>query len=41
MDLLIDEALKSGAEIEIISTESQEGKELLFGFGKVGALLRY
>ena len=41
MDLLIDEALKSGSEIEIISTESQEGKELLFGFGKVGALLRY
>jgi len=41
MDLLIDEALKSGAEIEIISTESQEGKELLFGFGEVGALLRY
>lgn len=41
MDLFIEEALRIGAEVEIISTESQEGKELLFGFGKVGALLRY
>ncbi|MGB9703469.1 MAG: peptide chain release factor aRF-1 [Candidatus Micrarchaeales archaeon] len=41
MDLFIEKALKSGSEIEIISTQSQEGKELFFGFGQVGALLRY
>lgn len=41
MDILIDKALKIGADIEFISTETQEGKELAMGFGKVGAILRY
>jgi len=30
-----------GSEVEIISTETEEGMQLLRAFGGVGAILRY
>ncbi|MBI1973529.1 helix-turn-helix domain-containing protein [Candidatus Micrarchaeota archaeon] len=41
MEELTQLAESSGASIEIISTETAEGKQFLQGFGGIGALLRY
>jgi len=41
MDDLVDMAEDVGSEVEIISTETEEGMQLLRAFGGVGAILRY
>ena len=40
-DMLIDEAEKSGVNVEIISTETEEGVMLKESFGGIAAVLRY
>ncbi|MEM2106544.1 MAG: peptide chain release factor 1, partial [Candidatus Bathyarchaeia archaeon] len=40
-DMLIDEAEKSGINVELISTETEEGVMLKESFGGIAAILRY
>jgi peptide chain release factor subunit 1 len=41
LDYMIDKAKETGAQIKIISTETNEGKNFYEGFGGMAALLRY
>ncbi|MBS3059998.1 MAG: helix-turn-helix domain-containing protein [DPANN group archaeon] len=41
VDVFIELAEQTGAEIEIISTETEAGRKFLQGFGGIGAMLRY
>ncbi len=41
IDYLMEKAEKIGAKTKIISTETEEGKEFLKGFGGIGAILRF
>jgi len=41
LDYLIDKAKLTGAQIRVISTETNEGKNFFDGFGGIAALLRY
>ncbi len=41
LEYMIEKANGTGAEVQVISTESSQGKNFLEGFGGVGALLRY
>lgn len=41
IDDLVDMAEEVGSEVEIISTETEEGMQLLKAFGGIGAILRY
>ncbi|MGQ9640112.1 MAG: peptide chain release factor aRF-1, partial [Candidatus Bathyarchaeia archaeon] len=41
LDMLVDEAERVGANVEVISTETEEGVMLKESFGGVAALLRY
>jgi peptide chain release factor subunit 1 len=40
-DYLLEKAQATGAEVSVISTETNEGEQFLKGFGGVGALLRF
>jgi peptide chain release factor subunit 1 len=40
-DVLIERAQLSNAEVNIISTDTEEGNQLLLAFGGVGAILRF
>ncbi len=41
LDYMLEKASETGAEIKIISTETDEGEQFFRGFGGIGALLRY
>lgn len=41
IDDLVKMAEEVGSEVEIISTETEEGIQLLRAFGGIGAILRY
>jgi peptide chain release factor subunit 1 len=41
LDYMIEKAKSTGAEVNIISTETGEGKQFYEGFGGIAALLRY
>jgi peptide chain release factor subunit 1 len=41
IDDLVDLAEEIGSDVEIISTETEEGMQLLKAFGGIGAILRY
>ncbi len=41
IDAFVDMAEEVGSEVEIISTETEEGMQLLKAFGGVAAILRY
>lgn len=41
IDYMIEQAEKSSARVEVISTDTSEGKQFLQAFGGVGAILRY
>jgi peptide chain release factor subunit 1 (aeRF-1) len=41
IDDLVEIAETVGSEVEIISTETEEGIQLLKAFGGMGAILRY
>jgi len=40
-DILIEKAQSSNAEVYLVSTDTEEGKQLLLAFGGLGAILRY
>ena len=40
-DILIEKAQSSNAEVYLVSTVTEEGKQLLLAFGGLGAILRY
>jgi len=40
-DSLIEKAGQSKADVELISTDTEEGRQLLLAFGGIGAILRY
>jgi len=41
LDYIMEKAKSTGADIKVISTETNEGKHFLESFGGVGAMLRY
>lgn len=41
IDFLMEKAAETGAKVTLISTETDEGKQFLQGFGGIGAFLRY
>ena len=41
LDFLLEKANEIGAEVKIVSTDSEEGKQFFEGFGGIGAILRY
>ncbi len=41
IDDFVDMAEEVGSEVEIISTETEEGTQLLKAFGGIAAILRY
>jgi peptide chain release factor subunit 1 len=41
IDDLVDLAEEIGSDVELISTETEEGTQLLKAFGGIGAILRY
>jgi peptide chain release factor subunit 1 len=41
LDYMIDKAKETGAQVRVISTETNEGKHFYEGFGGIAALLRY
>jgi peptide chain release factor subunit 1 len=41
LDYMVDKATSTGATVRVISTETNEGKQFLEGFGGLAALLRY
>lgn len=41
IDWLMEKAKNTGAEVRVISTETNEGKNFYEGFGGIGAILRY
>ncbi|MFA5125497.1 MAG: peptide chain release factor aRF-1 [archaeon] len=41
LDYMIDKAKEVGAQVRVISTETNEGKQFYEGFGGIAALLRY
>jgi len=38
---MLEKAQQTGAEVEIISTETQEGMQFYRAFGGIGAMLRF
>ena len=40
-DSLIEKAEQSKADVQLISTDTEEGRQLLLAFGGIGAMLRY
>jgi peptide chain release factor subunit 1 len=41
LDYMVEKAKSIGAEVNVISTETGEGKQFFEGFGGIGAMLRY
>jgi peptide chain release factor subunit 1 len=41
LDYMIDKAKEAGAQVRVISTETNEGQNFFSGFGGIAALLRY
>ncbi|MBS3059130.1 MAG: peptide chain release factor aRF-1 [Candidatus Diapherotrites archaeon] len=41
LDFMLEKAQQTGAEVEIISTETQEGMQFYRAFGGIGAMLRF
>jgi peptide chain release factor subunit 1 len=41
LDYMVDKAKETGAQVRVISTETNEGEQFFTGFGGIAALLRY
>jgi peptide chain release factor subunit 1 len=41
IDDFVDMAEEVGSEVELVSTETEEGMQLFRAFGGIGAILRY